>query len=109
MRSRRSLHARQLRSSARQPLELESASGGTRAPPENRLGPGASVLKLRINSISVGYPHGSGPHEFRAPITALQRKPEIFGRMNHQDKPRHSSESRDCPRTRLAEADIGCV
>ncbi len=29
--------------------------------------------------------------------------------MNHQDKPRHSSESRDCPRTRLAEADIGSV
>jgi hypothetical protein len=29
--------------------------------------------------------------------------------MNHQDKPRHLPDSRDCPRTRLAEADIGSV
>lgn len=29
--------------------------------------------------------------------------------MNHQDEPRHFSESRDCPRTRLAEAEIGSV
>jgi hypothetical protein len=29
--------------------------------------------------------------------------------MNHQERPRHSPESRDCPRTRLAETDIGSV
>ena len=29
--------------------------------------------------------------------------------MNHQDKTRHLSETRDCPRTRLAETDIGSV
>lgn len=29
--------------------------------------------------------------------------------MNHQDKPRHFSESSDCPRRRLAETDIGSV
>ncbi|HTV21570.1 MAG TPA: hypothetical protein VMG12_22935 [Polyangiaceae bacterium] len=29
--------------------------------------------------------------------------------MNHPDKTRHFSESRDCPRTRLAETDIGSV
>ena len=29
--------------------------------------------------------------------------------MNHQDKTRHFAQSRDCPRTRLAEAEIGSV
>jgi hypothetical protein len=29
--------------------------------------------------------------------------------MNHQDEPGQFPESRDCPRTRLAEADIGSV
>lgn len=29
--------------------------------------------------------------------------------MSHQDRSRHSPESRDCPRTRLAETDIGSV
>jgi hypothetical protein len=29
--------------------------------------------------------------------------------MNHQERPRHSTESRDCPRRRLAEAEIGSV
>jgi hypothetical protein len=29
--------------------------------------------------------------------------------MNHKERPRHSPESRDCPRTRLAETDIGSV
>jgi hypothetical protein len=29
--------------------------------------------------------------------------------MNHQDKQRHFNEQRDCPRTRLAETDIGSV
>lgn len=29
--------------------------------------------------------------------------------MNHQERPRHSPGSRDCPRTRLAETEIGSV
>lgn len=29
--------------------------------------------------------------------------------MSQQEKPRHSSDTRDCPRTRLAETDIGSV
>jgi hypothetical protein len=29
--------------------------------------------------------------------------------MNHQERPSHSPDSRDCPRTRLAETEIGSV
>jgi hypothetical protein len=29
--------------------------------------------------------------------------------MNHQERSRHSPDSRDCPRTRLAETEIGSV